>query len=246
MQSQPKRQKLSLSEKVARQHQVVSENKLEPAYSFSKPVEELTPAQQRNIWHQWYGNKSKAKCVICDSVTVYNRTAGYDRSHIVARAINGLNSVCYNRIATCRTCNSEDRTNNLLDYLYVNYRANLLPVCRRLFEIYCRERPHLAEYLDEISLSKFIKRVYSRNLQHSSEIAGTLEKLEKLSREYEQCLKVEQQLKRDEKMAHVEVQDAEKKLRLLRQHLEDQQSKSIDLQVKLERFSRGKQWGGSN
>jgi len=232
--------KRSLAQKVADQKRIRIDFSEFPT-AFHRRLDEsktdaLGDTLSRVIWRQWYGNKSKAKCVVCGVTSVRDTPAGYDRAHVVARAHHGRNNVAWNRVATCRTCNAEDRTGNLLDYVYLNYRKSLFRVCRSLYKSYCADHPHLAEHLDRMPLGEFISRVYGANLEQRDEIQRSLEHMCALAEQYEQALREEKALTHQERMALVAVQDAEKQLRLARNHLDAHRGKKLDLELKMEKF----------
>lgn len=230
----------SLLEKVSEQKRTKVDFSEFPSAAYASTDEgkhdELSDAQSRDIWRQWYGGKSKALCAVCGVTQIKDTTAGYDRAHVVARRAHGRNSACWNRVATCRTCNAEDRGGNLLDYVYVNYRRHLYRVCSTLFSLYCTEHPQLFEYLECMPLSEFVRRVFYPSLVHRSAIASTLDTMQALKRSYDDMLAKQKRLEHEEQMAVVAVQDAKKELHHARLHLDTQRSKTTKLQIKLEKF----------
>ena len=87
--------------------------------------DKITLAMREEIWDKYIGDKSKAKCPVCQTSII--KMTGFSAGHIIAEAVGGVTNIT-NLVPICGHCNSRMSTENLFDYTLKNYmRAPVFP-----------------------------------------------------------------------------------------------------------------------
>lgn len=87
--------------------------------------EKITLAMREEIWDKYIGDKSKAKCPVCQTSII--KMTGFSAGHITAEAAGGVTNIT-NLVPICGHCNSRMSTENLFDYTLKNYmRSPVFP-----------------------------------------------------------------------------------------------------------------------
>ncbi len=107
----------------------------------TKPKEDIDGTQRNDLWRHWYGIEKHSACVICRYMSVANDVpSGFHAAHVTARKNGGDNTVIWNRIPTCASCNRRAETRNLLEYVETEHASRSFYVLTKLREIYVQSK----------------------------------------------------------------------------------------------------------
>ncbi len=114
------------------------------------------------LFIEWYGERTRiAMCSICCTTPIYfDKEAGFDCAHVTARAHGGESRDLWNYVPCCHSCNSRQRTGNMLDDIQQSYPNRLIPICYKLHEVYSRMYMSRGESYDG-SLEHFVRDMYN-------------------------------------------------------------------------------------
>lgn len=213
---------------------------------------QLSKENRDMLFIEWYGESVRiALCVICQTNAVYfEKEAGFDCGHVAARAHGGESREMWNYVPCCHSCNSRQRTGNMLDDIERSYQTRLIAICHKLYEIYSNMYMSRGQSY-EGSLERFVRDMYSGDdvaPEGRVQSASIFERLRSYDESFEQftrhevalseCSGVRSELEHDLTRVCDDMEETQRRIDEMRASLEHMRDhkRSIDKQLRQARI----------